>query len=301
MGMARSLYLKKRNMKQGSLIDEIIKGQEILQIPLPLFGESDTLICENSTSGTLSFSNAFDLVRTHFEEKDWVSQIWRATMPPRFSMIAWRLFHNKVPTDDQLRCRDVGSLAHLWGVFTSKAFSPQLKILWIASGLFSLMVIWKTRNKLCFENKEPSLMKVFCSIKAQIRFITPPLPGHASGVLDCSLLKAMGVVPVPKIRRVPCLVLWHPPFLPWLKLNTDGLAKGNPGPAACGDIFRDGLGCFIGGFCVNLGHQMTFFSELMAIIIGVEFSFHLGWHHLLLESDSTSALACLSSSSFLPP
>ncbi|KAK9928249.1 hypothetical protein M0R45_025395 [Rubus argutus] len=93
------------------------------------------------------------------------------------------------------------------------------------------MAIWKTHNKLRFENKKPSLMKVFCYIKAWIRFIAPHLPGHASGVLDCNLLKAIGVVPVPKIRWVPHLVLWHPPFLPWLKLNTDGLAKGSPGPA----------------------------------------------------------------------
>lgn len=74
-------------------------SQEILQIPLPLVGESDTLIWENSTYGTLSFSNAFDLVRTRLANKDWVSQIWRAAIPPRLSMLAWRLF-NKLPTND---------------------------------------------------------------------------------------------------------------------------------------------------------------------------------------------------------
>ncbi|KAL6211613.1 hypothetical protein ACLB2K_016836 [Fragaria x ananassa] len=143
--------------------------------------------------------------------------------------------------------------------FTGKAFSPQLINLWFASGLFALMAIWKSRNKL-----------------------------------------RLGVTPVVKRRIAPQIVLWHPPLYPWFKLNTDGLAKGNPGLTACGGIFRDNFGRFIGGYCQGFGTQTTFFSKLIGFIIGVDFAFHCGWHHLWVESDSTAVLQCLSFSSFVP-
>lgn len=322
-------------------------AREIMNTPLPVVPEGDILIWEDSSSGTLSFSNAYELFRPHSIKQVWVSNLWGAAIPPRFSMLTWRIFHNKLPTDDQLRKRGVpvvsvcqlcstfgheetlthlfitctfaqhvwqwlaccfgtrlpssGTLVDFWGSFTSKPFSPQLMNLWIASGLFSFMAIWKTRNKLRFENKKPSLMKIFRSTKAWIRFIAPHMPGHYNGTLDNKLLLGLDVTPVPKIRRVPRLIIWHPPLYPWLKLNTDGLAKGNPGPAACGGVFRDCFGNFIAGYCQGLSHQTAFFSELMAVIIGVELAYQLGWHQIWLESDSTSVLSCLSSSSFCPP
>ena len=194
-----------------------------------------------------------------------------------------------------------GSFNDLWSSFISKAFSPQLKNLWLASGLFVPMAIWKSRNKLRFDNKQPSLMRTFRYVKSWIRFISPHTPGFVSGIVDSKILSSLGVTPISKRQVSPRMVLWHPPILPWIKLSTDGLAKGNPGPAACGGVFRDSFGHFIGGYCQGLGTQTSFFSELMAVIIGVEFAFQYGWHHLWLESDSTAVLQCLSSSSFIPP
>nr|XP_011470775.1 PREDICTED: glucan endo-1,3-beta-glucosidase, basic isoform-like [Fragaria vesca subsp. vesca] len=85
------------------------------------------------------------------------------------------------------------------------------------------------------------------------------------------------------------------------EINTDGLSKGNPSLAGCGGVFKDNFGRFIGGYYQGLGTQIAFFAELMAVILGVEFAFHFGWHHIWLESDSTVTLQCLSSSSFVPP
>ncbi|KAL6218963.1 hypothetical protein ACLB2K_012170 [Fragaria x ananassa] len=163
------------------------------------------------------------------------------------------------------------------------------------------MAIWKSRNKLRFDNKQPSLMRVFRSVKAWVRFIAPHTPGFVRGILDSKVLSSMGVIPVLKRLSAPRIVLWHPPLIPWLKLNTDGFSKGNPGLAGCGGVFRDSFGRFIGGYCQGLGAQTAFFAELMAVILGVEFAFLFGWHHIWLESDSTTILQCISSSSFVPP
>lgn len=137
------------------------------------------------------------------------------------------------------------------------------------------MAIWKTRNKLRFDDKLPSLMRVFRSIKAWLRFGAPHMPGHSSGILDSQLLVDLGIQPITRSRSTLRLVIWYPPIYPWFKLNTDGLAKGNPGPATCGDVFRDCKGCYLGGFFQGLGHRTAFFAELMGVIIGVEFVINL--------------------------
>ena len=194
-----------------------------------------------------------------------------------------------------------GSLNDLWSSVAGKSFSPQLKNIWLASCFFALMAIWKSRNKLRFDNKQPSLMRVFRSVKAWVRYIAPHTPGFVRGILDSKVLSSMGVIPVLKRLSAPRIVLWHPPLIPWLKLNTDGFSKGNPGLAGCGGVFRDNFRRFSGGYCQDLGTQTVFFAELMAVILGVEFAFLFVWHHIWLESDSTTILQCISSSSFVPP
>ena len=76
---------------------------------------------------------------------------------------------------------------------------------------------------------------------------------HYKGVFDARLLASLGVAPkggkAPRIQHV----LWQPSFFSWIKINTDGLAKGNPSPAACGGVFRDALGGFLESFCHSLG------------------------------------------------
>ena len=82
-------------------------AKQILEIPLPIAPESDILIWENSSSGLFSFSDGYELVRPHFEKSDWASSVWCSFIPPRYSILAWRIFHLKLPTDDQLQRRGI--------------------------------------------------------------------------------------------------------------------------------------------------------------------------------------------------
>ncbi|PRQ42072.1 putative RNA-directed DNA polymerase [Rosa chinensis] len=193
------------------------------------------------------------------------------------------------------------SLLDFWVGFCQKGFSPQLYNLWLAAGLLTFMEIWKARNRLRFDNRSPIFSTLCCSIMAWIRQFGSLVPGYYKGVLDSRLLSSLGVCPkprkAPKIQRV----LWHPPLPPWVKVNTDGLAKGNPGPAACGGVFRDASGVYLGSFCQPLGCNSSFYAELYAVIVSIEVAFTRGWTTLWLESDSISVLASLSSNSFSPP
>lgn len=87
----------------------------------------------------------------------------------------------------------------------------------------------------------------------------------------------------------------------WIKLNSDGLAKGSPGPAAIGGLFRNSNGHVIGAFYKSIGIQTAFFAELEAVISGIEFAWINGWHRLWIESDWTTVISYLLGSCFHPP
>jgi len=70
--------------------------------------------------------------------------------------------------------------------------------------------------------------------------------------------------------------------------------------AACGGIFRDHLGTFLGAFSCNLGHATVFSSDVQGIIFALEFAAHHGWTNIWLESDSSIALVVFKSPSLVP-
>ncbi|KAJ4723329.1 Ribonuclease H [Melia azedarach] len=90
------------------------------------------------------------------------------------------------------------------------------------------------------------------------------------------------------VGRAPKVLIlnWQPPPIGWVEVNSDGLAKGNPGPAACGGVFRNHDGSFTGGFGLQLGHNTSYFAEVMGAILAVEIAHARGWCNLWLESDS---------------
>ncbi|XP_068316385.1 uncharacterized protein [Pyrus communis] len=176
-------------------------------------------------------------------------------------------------------------------------FSPQLRNVWLASGFFLLMAIWKMHNKVKFESKPSSFSRLCRSTLAWIRQVGVLTLGHARGILDRQLLVSLGILAKACKALFIVPVLWHPPHFSWVKVNTDGLAKGNSGHAACGGVFRDSAGYFLGGFSVSLGYHTSFYAELHA----VELAHAQGWQNLWLESDSSSVISCFASGSFSPP
>ena len=69
-------------------------------------------------------------------------------------------------------------------------------------------------------------------------------------------------------------VLWKAPTSPWLKVNTNGSVL--EGHAACGSLFRDSRGSFLGAFVCNIGAASVFHSEVLAFILAIEHAAHHG-------------------------
>lgn len=56
----------------------------------------------------------------------------------------------------------------------------------------------------------------------------------------------------------------------WTKINTDSAARGQPGKATCGGVFRMPRGFVKGSFAMPLGTRTAIFAELMGVIRAVE-------------------------------
>ncbi len=71
-----------------------------------------------------------------------------------------------------------------------------------------------------------------------------------------------------------------------LTINTDGAARGNPGPAAIGVTIRDGRGRLLASISRGIGVATNNQAEYRAIIAGLEKAVSLGARRVLVESDS---------------
>jgi len=93
-----------------------------------------------------------------------------------------------------------------------------------------------------------------------------------------------------KVLR-PLPVRWEFPSPGWVKINIDGAARGYPGLATCGGIFRESMGEFIGAFSAFLKVQTTMVAEFYGVIYAMEETQKMGLTNVWLESDST--LVCV--------
>jgi len=78
-----------------------------------------------------------------------------------------------------------------------------------------------------------------------------------------------------KVLR-PLPVRWEFPSPGWVKINIDEAARGYPGLAACGSIFRGSMREFIGAFSVFLDVHTTLVAEFYGVIYALEETQKLG-------------------------
>lgn len=320
-------------------------SHEIEGVILPNSPTEDRLIWKHSRSGSLTLKDSYNSCRKKLPKQSWCSLIWKAFIPPKLSVLVWRIFHNKLPTDDQLQRRGIPlvsacqtcntlscgeTIAHLFsecsfaqalwqwmaGIFNTRlpgggswsdfwtdisGFPSQLYNMWITACLCIIQVIWKTRNSLKFQDAPVNVARAMAQCKKLVITLCKDCPGHVKDFNDLAVFSRLGIDPnfgkAPKVLDV----IWRPPSI--VKVNTDGLSKKNPGLSACGGLFRDHRGLFLGGFAMFLGQHSAFFAEFMAVIFAIENAYSRGWHRLWIECDSLSLAVtqCLTNSHYAPP
>ncbi|CAN1748078.1 Putative ribonuclease H protein At1g65750 [Linum perenne] len=94
-------------------------------------------------------------------------------------------------------------------------------------------------------------------------------------------------------RRQESLLSWIPPPDGWVKINIDGSVIQHTNSAAAGGIIRDGQGRKLEAFAANLGTCSIMRAELRAAEIGLHIVWDLGVRKVILELDSSAALASI--------
>jgi len=113
-------------------------------------------------------------------------------------------------------------------------------------------MIWRMKNYARFQDK----IDVFRAISI-IEDLTC-LVGNSSkasmknDMMDFNVVKFFGINTRTGKVFHPLLDRWEFPSPGWIKINTDGIARGYPCLATCGGIFHGSIGEFIGAFSVFL-------------------------------------------------
>ncbi|KAL6194856.1 hypothetical protein ACLB2K_035931 [Fragaria x ananassa] len=75
-----------------------------------------------------------------------------------------------------------------------------------------------------------------------------------------------------RLGRAPRIieVVWHPPVIGWVKINSDGAWKHAEGVGGFGAVFRDFKGHVLGAFSSNIDIPSSVAAEVMAVIVAIE-------------------------------
>ncbi|KAF9621334.1 hypothetical protein IFM89_019420 [Coptis chinensis] len=86
--------------------------------------------------------------------------------------------------------------------------------------------------------------------------------------LELEALHALGLRN--KLRRAPRILecYWTAPSPKYLKINADGCARGNPGSAGWGTLFRKHIGEVVGVYIGGIGSYTNYVAESKAIVEG---------------------------------
>ena len=144
---------------------------------------------------------------------------------------------------------------------------------WRVYFLFTCWALWLARNERIFKNQSRSQHSlIYSSVQATTEFHF--LAGSISRPLSL----------------IPQLIRWHTHPYPFLKLNTDGSALGNPGLTGAGGVLRDHWGRWISGFSLHVGLVKNNMAELAAVRQGLEMAWNMGFKFLQLKLDSKVVL-----------
>lgn len=183
-----------------------------------------------------------------------------------------------------------------------RGWCTQIKDMVVAGILNILWQMWQWRNKARFENVCIPVHSAISLIISKVSLTGNASKGYmSSSISEFVILKSFMVAGHP--IKTPCIrqVDWHTPPCGMIKYNTDGAAKGSPGAAACGGLFRDNNAAILEYcFSSNLGIQNAFYAELSGEILAIEIAFNRGWMNLWLECDFKLVLLAFSNVSIVP-
>jgi len=119
-------------------------------------------------------------------------------------------------------------------------------------------------------------------------------------MLDFNVIKFFGInTRTGKVLR-PLVVRWEFLSPGWVKINTDGAARGYHGLATREGIFRGSMRKFIGSFFAFLEVHTALVAEFYGVIHAMEEAQKMGFTNVWLECDSTLVSATFTTRTNVP-
>ncbi|KAK3230080.1 hypothetical protein Dsin_001961 [Dipteronia sinensis] len=186
--------------------------------------------------------------------------------------------------------------ADTWGSFfrhtMSVSFSDQIMVLWRADIHAVVWSVWYSCNQWIFEGKilnfSVTLSLVWRSVYDANRL---GIGCMRKSIDDLVILLRFDLSGRPGKALVIRSVVWSPPALRWIKVNTDGATLGSPCVGGCEGVFWTCWSFVKSCFTVPLGQVFAFEAELFATI---NYAWNLGWHRIWLKTDSSYVVQLLS-------
>ncbi|XP_060211737.1 uncharacterized protein LOC132639298 [Lycium barbarum] len=180
----------------------------------------------------------------------------------------------------------------------TRADNPIQKLILRVAPSIIIWQIWKSRYKSRFENSRMSYNGIILMINQQLNLVThnqsPRIPPFMKWYHFYDLIDKAK----PDISVTP--VKWFPPRDGWLKLNTDGCSKGNPGLSGGGGVIRNHQGKLISAFSSPLGCMTNNLSEATALQTGLKWCIDNAIRKIEVESDSLMLIKWIQNFASMP-
>ncbi|KAH6781981.1 hypothetical protein C2S52_001212 [Perilla frutescens var. hirtella] len=120
--------------------------------------------------------------------------------------------------------------------------------------------------------------------------------GHMHNIVsDLIILKTLKIKPCLAPPRQFISMVWRPPPIGWIKINTDGSSQGASGAMSTGGVFKRSDGTVSFCFHFDEGIGFSFLAELLAVIVALEWAQSLSLDFIWLGADSAYVVSLLSS------
>ncbi|GKV12610.1 hypothetical protein SLEP1_g23732 [Rubroshorea leprosula] len=249
--------------------------------------KDDGFAWKNSPDGEFSAALAYQCLKdpTMSADNNW-KWVWKAPTLPKIQHFIWLLTHRRLKCFDFLNKLGICASASCPRCQVGDETVEHLvRMCPISSQILgSLLPGISTTQQQQLEFVEWLHFNFQCSEKSNILNI----PWN---VVFCF---AIWVPYKRQNQRPTSMYKWIKPPPSFLKLNTDGSAIDNPGKDARGGLIRDSWGNWILGFSKRIGWSSILLAELWAIRDGLQLAVFRNFSHLLIETDSLTAVNLLS-------
>ncbi|CAL0322958.1 unnamed protein product [Lupinus luteus] len=205
-----------------------------------------------------------------------------------FANAIWNWFNNL------FSCRlDTSSFNNLLLVCNAN-WSAQTRDVITATIVHSINAIWWCRNQARFESRLCTVNHAISRIKGAYA-----LSGNTTNSVASPTVKELGILKALKITmnysKAPKIieVSWQKPTNDIININCDGAARGCPGSAGGGAIFRNYKGEVLACFSDFYEIQDALYAELNKAIEAIQFAYKKGWMKVWLEVDSSTVVDIL--------